>query len=352
MARSGEHAKKYTDIRDERAQARSVERGALNAGESLTTTVRNWDGVRRDARALAASDVPDVEVLAWLMEAEIRLSGFAGMAEACRLSVQLIQPKWPDVFSADATDPGMLMEPFSGLNGIGNEGSLIQPIRLSPLLPGYPYGTMNLWQWQRAERDANGVDAASFNEAISAVSAEDLHRHIAHVVDCRTAFSEMTSAFEELCGPAAPSSSFTLAVLEEAEQAGRRIYLQATGTDFAMDAAATANDGERQARREPVFDSVIPFSPTVASSAAAPVAVDARPRDVQTREEAFAELLRIASFFRRTEPHSPISYSIETMVRRGRMALPDLLAELVPDPDLRGRILTTAGIQNPENTGV
>lgn len=295
---------------------------------------------------MVALDLPDIEVLAWLMEAEIRLSGFAGLAEACRLSMQLVQPKWPDVFSADATDENTLMEPFSGLNGIGTEGSLIQPIRLSPLLPGYAFGSMNLWHWQRAERDPTGADAASFNEAISAVSAEALRLHISQVVDCRKAFVEMTIAFEALCGAAAPSSSFTLTVLEEAEQAGRRIYFRATGSEFAAEPVAAVAENDRPPRREPTFDSVIPFPPAAAVSAS----TEQRPRDIQTREEAFAELLRIASFFRRTEPHSPISYSIETMVRRGRMALPDLLVELVPDPDLRSRILTTAGIQNTENT--
>jgi type VI secretion system protein ImpA len=66
-----------------------------------------------------------------------------------------------------------------------------------------------------------------------------------------------------------------------------------------------------------------------------------------TREEALAELLRIGVFFRKTEPHSPISYTLEEAVRRARMSLPDLLAELAEDPAHIQRILLAAGIKPP-----
>lgn len=326
----------------------------MNAGESLTTTVANWSRVREKARSVAASGLPDAEVIAWLMEADLRLGGFSALADSCRLAVQLVQPNWPDIYSADMSSPEVLMEPFSGLNGISAEGSLIQPIRLSPLVPGYPFGAMNLWDWQRAERNPASAEATEFNETIAALSHDRLREHVRSVIDCRKAFQEMTAAFEVVCGAAAPSSSFTLTALEEAEHAARRIYRTATGEELTETLAATGTDGQRETRREPSFDGVIPFVPKAVERAPAEEAPQPTParKDIETREDAFTELLRIASFFRRTEPHSPISYTIETIVRRGRMPLPDLLTELVPDPDVRARILTTAGIQTIENKNI
>ena len=55
----------------------------------------------------------------------------------------------------------------------------------------------------------------------------------------------------------------------------------------------------------------------------------------------------IANFFRRTEPHSPLSYTLDEAVRRGRMTWPELLAEVVADMDARNSILTTLGIRPP-----
>ena len=68
---------------------------------------------------------------------------------------------------------------------------------------------------------------------------------------------------------------------------------------------------------------------------------------MQTREEAFRALLQVAEFFKRTEPHSPISYGLEQAVRWGRMPLPDLWAELIPEESARLQLFKLVGIQPP-----
>jgi type VI secretion system protein ImpA len=52
----------------------------------------------------------------------------------------------------------------------------------------------------------------------------------------------------------------------------------------------------------------------------------------------------IANFFRQTEPHSPISYTLEQTVRWGRMPLPELLSELIPDEKARDHCFRIFGI--------
>ena len=42
----------------------------------------------------------------------------------------------------------------------------------------------------------------------------------------------------------------------------------------------------------------------------------------------FAHAAQIADFFRRTEPHSPLAYTLQEVVRRGRMTWPELIAAL------------------------
>ena len=59
-------------------------------------------------------------------------------------------------------------------------------------------------------------------------------------------------------------------------------------------------------------------------------------------------LEEIAAFFLRTEPLSPLSYTLQDAVRRGRMTWPELLAEIVPDWTTRATILTRLGIKSPE----
>jgi type VI secretion system protein ImpA len=68
---------------------------------------------------------------------------------------------------------------------------------------------------------------------------------------------------------------------------------------------------------------------------------------VQTREEAFRALLQISDYFRRAEPHSPVSYALEQVVRWGRMSLPELLSELVEDQSSRREVYKRTGIPQP-----
>jgi type VI secretion system protein ImpA len=58
---------------------------------------------------------------------------------------------------------------------------------------------------------------------------------------------------------------------------------------------------------------------------------------VQSREDAFREILRIAAFFKQTEPQGLVWYALEQAVKWGRMPLPELLAEFVPDEGGRTR---------------
>jgi type VI secretion system protein ImpA len=76
--------------------------------------------------------------------------------------------------------------------------------------------------------------------------------------------------------------------------------------------------------------------------------VPAAPARAVTREDMLRELGRIADYFRRTEPHSPLAYTLEEAVRRGRLTWPELLAEVVPDDGVRSAILVMLGIRPPQ----
>lgn len=68
---------------------------------------------------------------------------------------------------------------------------------------------------------------------------------------------------------------------------------------------------------------------------------------IASREDALRVLETLATFFRRTEPVSPLSYTLEEAVRRSRLTWPELLDEIVADRDSRNAILTSLGIRPP-----
>ena len=75
-------------------------------------------------------------------------------------------------------------------------------------------------------------------------------------------------------------------------------------------------------------------------------AAAAQPKEL-TRETALARLRELADFFRKCDPHSPISSHLEEAVRWGQMPLADLLTELVPDEKARKDLFTRIGIVMP-----
>ncbi len=67
--------------------------------------------------------------------------------------------------------------------------------------------------------------------------------------------------------------------------------------------------------------------------------------EVRTREDAFRELLKLADFFRRTEPQAVLSFALEQVVRWGRLSLPELMMELIPDEAPRKNLFKQVGIR-------
>jgi type VI secretion system protein ImpA len=63
------------------------------------------------------------------------------------------------------------------------------------------------------------------------------------------------------------------------------------------------------------------------------------------RDMAFHELRKIAEYFAKNEPHSPVSFLLEKAIRWGYMSLPDLMEELVSGNDkVLGQINLVTGI--------
>ena len=89
---------------------------------------------------------------------------------------------------------------------------------------------------------------------------------------------------------------------------------------------------------------------TTAGAGPSPVAQPASAQGIMTRADAFRVLLDVADYFRRSEPHSIVSYSLEQVVRWGNMPLPALLNELITDDSPRQQFFRQVGIRASANS--
>ena len=74
------------------------------------------------------------------------------------------------------------------------------------------------------------------------------------------------------------------------------------------------------------------------------------PFEPVNRADAIRRLEAVAAFFRRTEPHSPVSYLVQRAARWGRMPLEEWLQEVIKSADVLGHVQETLGIQRKEES--
>ena len=312
----------YRALRDARSSARAEERRQEAGGDEgpAVSLQPEWAQVREMAARITDEHAADVEVMTWLAEAETRIEGFAGLARVARLIAAAIRAHGRALHPRPEDAEDDTFAALAGLNGVGREGSLIQPLRLVPLAPGAGYGQSGLWEASQPDGE-EALRAALGEAAPGAVAAR-----LGEILDAAGAVRDLDAAASDLLGPAAPPFAQIRGVLDDAARALRRVG--------GVSEAVPEPEGEPGGADAPA-----------AAPAAGP---SGAPR---TREEAFEQLARIAAYFRRTEPHSPISQVIDTLVRRGRMDFSALLEELIPDESTRLAVLTGAGIKSPPDRG-
>jgi type VI secretion system protein ImpA len=350
------HASLYRQIKDLRGKAREAEKAMLfkegtdDQGQAIAPP--DWRPLLKLAPQALVQQAKDLEIAAVLIEALVREHGMAGLRDGFRLVRELVLNFWDQLYPQPDEEDGMRarVSPLIGLNGEEAEGVLIGPISRVPVTAGKSFGPFSLADYRQAaeidriqdpERRARRLETPgtvtlqTFNKAVSETGGPWFRNLLEDVAQCEEEFAQLSTLLEEKCGVdergaalAPPTSAIREALAgfrRELENIARNVpgaMLEGT-TVSTPDAAADGNGAMSTAS-----------GPSLAGG------LD----HVQTREEAFHALLRVADYFRRTEPHSPVSYALEQAVRWGRMALPELLQDLVPEAAVRQQMFRLVGI--------
>ncbi|MCH9672310.1 MAG: type VI secretion system protein TssA [Gammaproteobacteria bacterium] len=292
---------------------------------NIPDATAEWREIFAAAEEILAGESKDIEVVAWLIEALARLQGFAGLRDGFRLARELLQAFGNECFPRGDNPDQVDVYPLKGLNGDGGEGVLLTPIRNIPITQGASVGPFATWHYLSASA---GTVALSLDDIALAVAESDRAAlgDLAHdLTQAGDEFAALSACVDELCGADAMPNSHIRNQLTSCGDA-----LKFLGIEVMADAIAPepqeSSDGPRDADKGP-------------SAAANP------PRgNVSDREEAFRTIAELADFFRRTEPHSPVSYALDRVVRWGRMPLPQLLQELIKEDPVREAYFQLTGI--------
>lgn len=333
----------YYRVKDARNSARSAERASVDFGGPPP---EEWGTVIEAASEVLAGHAKDLEIASWMIEGLVRLEGFHGLRDGMKVMTGIVSGFWGQCFpELDEDGVEGKVAAIAGLSGSGAVGTLIQPLRLTPLTHGSQW-SFSYWSYEQAndlekvtdptrkqERIDNGaVTMEQFLQSVAETPAS-VFQALTEVIDeCLVGLAEMSAAFDAVAGTEAPPVSGLRDILEEINSSVRY---------FAAEKLASAAYDQADVAEEVPGESGQSAGPEGADG----TAVVRRINGYASREEALAELTRIAGYFRKTEPHSPISYTLEDAVRRARMSLPELLGELAEDPAHIQRILMAAGIK-------
>ncbi|MFH5926828.1 type VI secretion system protein TssA [Roseomonas xinghualingensis] len=332
----------YFQLRDARAEARDIERQS-EAADADEAPPNQWRTVQSLAIRALTTGAKDLEVAAWLTEALVRTAGLQGLAMGATIIARLVNLYWDHLFPLPDEDGiETRVAPVAGLAGQGVDGTLMQPLRKTMLFSrpdGTPFG---LWRYV-ATLELSGItdpDRRAARVEAGIVPFEEVEKEAriaggahwaalrAEVSAAMASWAEMSQALDEKAGADSPSTSRVRDVLQ---------LLLETCSRFAPAVPSAEADSEALA----AADDAMPVTTTSPGGMPA----NAMAAAIAGREQALRQLGEIAAWFRNTEPHSPISYTLDEAIRRGRMTWPDLIAEILPDQTTRDALITALGIR-------
>ncbi len=343
----------YYQVKDARNAARAAERQMESGAEDPQPP--DWKAVVTHSTKALGTASKDLEVAAYLIEALTRTAGFAGLRDGFKLTRGLVEAFWDGLHPApDEDGVSTKVAPVTGLNGDDSEGTLIAPLFRIPLTnsgDGSRFTYSNYLQAQVTNKTldpkakekkiaAGAMHPEKFQKAVDDTPAPFYRAMYDDLTAALDEFGKLGQAMDAKAGPDSPPTGAIRDALTKVFDAVKdvaRAKIAVTQTAAPAAAAAAAADGDGAA--------------AAPGSNGKPESEEEKGEKlpvIRQRDDALNAILQLADYFRRTEPHSLVPFALEQAVRWARMALPELMMELVPEEGPRKALFKQVGIKPPE----
>jgi len=330
----------YDQLKD---AARGGGRSQLDADEVAPP---DWKGLLQLASTTLATRSKDLQIAAWLTEALTQTHGFPGLRDGLRTLRGLLDTFWdtlhPQIEDGDLEFRAGRLSYLNDSSAGAARESLAASIATIPLTDpagGAAYGYAD-WRESREVENLGRQDPEKYQAALAAgrLAGEQWDRAVAAgkrafyeplYADANEALEEcdrLQQAVGERFGRAAPSVLNVRKAIEDCRDLVWRIVEEKRRLE--PDAVAEGAAAEAG-------------SPVPSGQPSGPLPLE--PRD---RADAVRRLAAVATFFKRTEPHSPVSYLVQKAMRWAEMPLEAWLQEVVSDETAMARVREMLGIKS------
>jgi len=332
----------YFKVKDARNAARSVER-TTEQGSNTENQSPDWETVIELSEEIISTKAKDLEIVSYLIEGLARTQGFSGIRDGFKLVKNITEMFWDGLYpSPDEEGLETKIGPINALNGIDSEGVLLQPIRKIPLtvMGASRYYSMADWvnvcKLRNLESDVlkkriarGSPDPEEFHSTVNESPPEFYLSLLEDIEECKFNLNEMSSLFDNKCGSILSQTSSLRNLFDEIIAALKSFASEKIESAQNKNEIQESNSSKENGQNT----GLIAVENQLSGQG-----------QVRTRDEALKQLKIISEFFLRTEPHSPLSYSISQSVRWGKLSLPELLSELIPDHGAREYISKLTGL--------
>lgn len=311
----------------------------------------DWQKVIQLSTKILTEEGKDLGVMVWLVKALTKKHGFAGLRDGLKVMALAHEKCWTDLLPS-IEDNGDLEARVSGLEGLHSLPVVIRTVPIMHHPGGVFYSIFDYDKRHDVERLKGAVQAAKTDEdrGFARASLEETIRlgekidqvvgatPLSHFSTLRDVICEAREAFQALDRTATEKygmEGFTLRPLQEALEDCRdrldELVRKRGGVGLEV------NRVDELTHKEPVVTTISAEGLSLSE-------------EMKTRAEAIKQLQRVAEFFRRTEPHSPVSYLVQRAARWGDMPLEEWLHEVIKNESVLSEVKETLGLAINPNT--
>lgn len=361
---------RHSETYDRIERARQADDNFAKGDWTSETKNADWELVETLSVEALASQTKDLKICAWMTEALIINYGFAGLRDGLKVMRGLHEDFWetlyPEIDRGDTeeTDEGAEPAPVEAdLTARVNALTLLDrlaadALRDVPLTQSRIGADYSYTQWEGSKQfvvpesqdaDPSDIERANALRSEAAeegkITSEDWNKAkastpfafyettLAVLDECRAEYQTLNSVVDERYQRDAPSLRALEKNLDEIRTQVERVYKEKRPPEVA--AAQTSDDGAQGSHDVSDMQAGGTGSPSVGGT----------PR---SREEALRKLGEVAAYFRRAEPHSPVSYLVQRAIKWGQMPLEAWLEDVVKDAGVLDSMRETLGLKSPD----
>ncbi|MBE8166782.1 MAG: type VI secretion protein [Shewanella sp.] len=331
----------------------------------------NWSALSSELLQVFRKSSRDIELIGWFIASQLFMDTTVDsftktlkwLAELIDLHWDVLNPVLPsdklkgESAEEQATEQAKAKaKAFFQLLGDSEESCLLYaPILMLPLI-----GDISFYQYQSAEKRGEvGIIKQHASQFLGAERAA-VQRKLNNLNRAMIEVEQMASTTSKHCqsvGVLAPNFNFIKTLVTKVSKAIQHL----TGIIPANENAVIASSNPADTTQNKSDDVELNSEQLVTSTQSIQLGQQMMATQSQNlsqtaamnsmnRNVALHQLREVSDYFRQSEPHSPVSFLVEKAIRWGGMSLPDLLKEMMEEPEggLLNKIFSTAGLDHSD----